>query len=649
MHHHSFVRTALAVLLANTFTIAAQAADAPKEVPLGDEAAVVVTATRIPTRASEVLSDVSTLEREDIERAGNVRLSELLATLPGVQVTSNGGPGATGSLSLRGTNSTHALVLVDGQRLSSATAGTTAIEHLPLEQVERIEVLRGPAASLYGSDAIGGVIQIFTRRGTGTPAPALFVGAGRYGTVVSSAAYGGRSGDTSFHVQAGQERSAGFSDIREAKGGPYDMFNADRDGYDNRNFSASLAQRVSSALTVGADYFYARGAKHFDSTSCSSSFPWPCTPDFDSRLVQTLDSASVHADYRVNPTWQTSLRVGQSRDRMTNWQFDPVGGIVTQPQYDTRQNQVSWQNDIALPVGKLLAAAEWRGVHVDSTQTLIANDQTTRALILGYQGWFGSHSLQASARQDDISGLGGHGTGTFAYGYRLAERWVARAAVGTAFHAPTFNDLYWPLDMVNFYQGNPALKPEQARNRELGLTYEGSGVSAGATVYRSSVSNLIDFVPGTAPDFIGTMGNVGKAALKGASFHYRRQSGAWDWKAAYDILSARDEDTGNMLQRRAPRSGSFEVRRHFERIDFGAQLTAISRRFNDRANSQTLGGYGLVGLDAAYRIDKDWSLQAKLGNLFDKDYVAVRSTLTPFNDYAVAGRSLFVGLRYAPK
>jgi vitamin B12 transporter len=633
------------------FTLAACAASClspPISFAADQFAAVVVTATRIPTRTSEVLSDISVIEREDIERAGNASLPDLLKTLPGVQTTSSGGPGASGTLSLRGTNSTHALVLVDGQRISSATLGTTAIEHLPLEQIERIEILRGPAASLYGSDAIGGVIQIFTRHGEGAPTPTLFFGAGRYGTVVSSAAYGGRSGDTRFHVQIGQERSTGFSDIKEAKSGSFDMYHPDRDGYDNRNVSASLSQRVSSNLKIGADYLNVRGAKHFDSTSCDTTWT-VCTPNFDSRLVQTLDSASMHAEYRISPVWQTSLRLGQSSDRMTNWQFDPVGSIVTQPQFDTRQNQVSWQNDIALPVGKLIAAADWRNVRVASSQTLIANAQTTRALILGYQGWFGKHSLQASARRDDISGLGGHDTGSLAYGYRFAERWVARASIGTAFHAPTFNDLYWPLDLVNFYQGNPALKPEQARNREVGLSYEGSGTSASITFYRNAVSNLIDFVSGTAPTFIGTMGNIGQATIKGASFQYQRHAGAWDWKAAYDVLSARDDTTGRMLQRRAPRTASFEVRRRFDSFDLGAQLTATGRRFNDRANLQTLGGYGLVNVDSGYNIDKDWSVQAKLSNLFDKNYVAVQSTLNPFNDYAVAGRSLFIGLRYSPK
>lgn len=620
-------------------------------VPLAADqlAAVVVTATRTPTRSSEVLSDISVIERDDIARAGAARLPDLLNTLPGVQIASSGGPGATGSLSLRGTNSTHALVLVDGQRIASATVGTTAIEHLPLEMVERIEVLRGPAASLYGSDAIGGVIQIFTRRGEGTPAPTLYLGAGSYGTVVGSAAYGGRSGDTRFHLQVGREHSTGIGDIKEPKGGTSDMYHPDRDSYDNRNASATVSHRVSHDLTLGASYLNVRGAKHFDAASCSATFPWPCTPNFDSRLVQTLDSVSANADYRVNRVWQTSLRLGTSNDRMNNWQFDPVGSIVTQPQFATRQRQASWQNDLALPIGRLLAAAEWRNVQVASTQALVVDRQTTRALILGYQGTFGRHSLQFSARRDDISGLGGHGTGSLAYGYRFADGWVARASVGTAFHAPTFNDLYWPLDLVNFYQGNPALVPEQARNREIGLAYESAGVQAGLTIYHNAVRNLIDFVPGTAPTFIGTMGNVGRATLKGASLNYRRLAGAWNWNASLDVLSARDDGTGRVLQRRAPRTASIEIRRQVGDFELGARLTATARRFNDRANLQTLGGYGVAGVDAEYRLDRDWALQARLSNLFDKNYVMVQGTFPPFNDYSVAGRSLFIGLRYAPK
>ncbi|MRR50223.1 MAG: TonB-dependent receptor [Rhodocyclaceae bacterium] len=642
MHHHPFKRAALALAVFATFPLPALADSA-------NEPIVVVTATRMPTRVSEILSDVTVVTREDIDRTGNATLPEILGSLPGVQINTNGGRGATGSISIRGSNSNHVLVLVDGQRVSSATTGTTAIEHLPADQIERIEVLRGPASSLYGADAVGGVIQIFTRRGEGRPAPTLSLGIGRYGTVNASAAYGGQTGDTRFHVQLGQERSSGFGSIKEAKGGAFDMYHPDSDSYDNRNLSAHVSHRISSDLSVGGDILQTRGFKHFDAASCSPTFPWPCTPNFDSRQQQNLESASAFVDYRVSSLWKTSLRAGQSQDKTRSWMFDPLINVVSVERYDTRQNQVTWQNDVSFAGGKLMAALEWRNIAVSSTQPFTVKDQTSKALVLGYQAWFGDHSVQASARRDSISRLGSHNTGSLAYGYRFAPNWVARASIGSAYHAPTFNDLYWPLDLVSFFQGNPNLKPERARSRELGLNYDATGTTAGVTLYQNVVTDLINYVAATAAPWIGQNENLSKARIKGATFQYARTSGVWDWKASYDVLNARDTATGRTLQRRAPRSGSLDVRRHFDRFDIGAQLVATSARFSNNTNTQTLSGYGVVNVDANYRLDKDWTLFGRISNLGDKDYVEVRSTLTPFNEYAVAGRSLFVGIRYAPK
>lgn len=609
---------------------------------------VVVTATRTATRASEVLSDISTVEREEIERAGQNTLTELLSTLPGVQMTSNGGRGSSGSFSIRGSNTNQVLVLIDGQRLSSATTGATALEHIPLEQVERIEVLRGPASALYGADALGGVIQIFTRAGEGKPAPSLSLGVGRYGTSIGSLAYGGRSGDTRFNVQAGWESSSGFSSIKEAKGGTYDMFNEDRDPYRNLNFSGRLAQRVSSDLEIGADLMRIEAEKHFDSTNCDD-FGTVCTANFDNRQRQNLASYATYANYQVLPNWKTSLRLGQSQDKTTNWRFDPSNSLATEQRYNTTQNQMGWQNDFSTAIGKLMAALEWREAKVESTQTFVYNTQKTRALILGYQGWLGAHSLQASARTDNIERMGTHSTGSLAYGYRLTDAWTARAGVGTAFHAPTFNDLYWPLDLVNFFQGNPNLKPERARTREIGLAYDRAGVTAGITAYQNKVADLLDYVAGVAPTWIGTYGNVNNATLQGASLHYARHSSDWDMRFAYDVLSARDDLTQRTLQRRAPRTAFAELTRHIGQYDVGAKVQAVGRRFNDNANKQSLGGYAVVDLDASYRIGAGWTALAKLSNLFGKDYTLVRSTMAPYNDYAVAGRGLFLGVRYTPK
>ncbi|OYY95502.1 MAG: hypothetical protein B7Y41_03080 [Hydrogenophilales bacterium 28-61-23] len=635
-------RNTLAALIAGLFSLPVQA----QEIPLLDE--IVVTATRLPTLVRHSLSDVSVLERTAIERMDHVALPVLLSTLPGIQVTTTGGRGDISTLSLRGGNAGHVAVFIDGLRISSATQGTTAIQAIPLEQIERIEVVRGPVSSLYGSDALSGVIQLFTAQGSGKPAPTAYLGAGSHGTTIASAGYGGQIGDTRFNLRAGMEQSDGFSSIKAAKGGLYDMYNPDNDAYANRNASASLSHRVSPDLELAARVFYSNNAKHYDATNCDAAGT-TCTAYFDNRNQQELESAQASVQYRFNDIWDTSLRLGQSTDFSRNWLVDPSTGIVTIDEYRTRQNQITWQNNFKALGGQLTLTGEQRAIDVGSTKTFVVSEQTTDSLALGYQARYGRHSFQASGRHDRIMRLDEHDSGFIGYGYQFATAWTARASLGTAFHAPSFNDLYWPLDSVNFFQGNPNLQPEQARNREIGLVYTAPGIHAGVTAYHNKVSNLIDYVPGVAPSWIGTMGNVGAATLKGVSLDYAARTGPWSWKLAYDVLSAKDDATGNTLQRRAPRNGSVEIRREFGGFDLGAHIQATSHRYNNKANTQRLPGYAVVDLDANYPINRSWKLEAKIGNLFDQDYTQVRSTMSPYNDYAVPGRTGFVGLRYAPK
>lgn len=613
-------------------------------------APIVVTATRTPTRSNDLLSDVSIIDREQLDRSGANSLPELLGMLPGIQTTSTGGVGSTSSISLRGTNTNQTLVLIDGQRMSSATTGATALEHIPLEQVDHIEILRGPASSLYGSDAIGGIIQIFTRAGEGAPAPRFSIGTGTYRTRTGSVAYGGQSGDTRFNLQAGWDESNSFSSIKAPKGGLFEMFNPDKDSYRNGNLSARFSHRLNADVSFGGEMLYIDANKRFDSTNCDD-FATVCTANYNNHQQQQLSSYAAHVAYRISPVWKTMLRFGQSQDKTLNWRYDPTAVVKeTRQRYDTTQDQLTWQNDFALtPTDKLMAAIEWRQARVDSTQTFTHTEQTTRSLVLGYQGNFGAHSLQASARADDIERLGNHNNGSLAYGYHLADDWTARLGVGTAFHAPTFNDLYWPLDMVNFFQGNPNLKPERSRNKEVGVSYQRTDTSASLTLYHNKVKDLLDYVPGVAPAWIGTYGNINNATLKGATFSYARRAGNWEYRANLDYLNAKDDETGNTLQRRANRTGTVELRHYFGQFSLGAQAQGVSSRYNNPANTQLLNGYGLLNLDAGYRLDRDWSLFAKINNLFDKEYTLVRSTMSPYNDYATPGRNMFIGIRYSPK
>lgn len=611
---------------------------------------VVVTATRVPTVMPELLGEVSVLTRKDIERSGAQTLTQLLARLPGVQVSPDAARGANASVFIRGANHAHTLILVDGQRISSATVGATAVQHLPLDQIERIEILRGPASSLYGSDAMGGVIQIFTGGARGPVGGSASATVGSFGTAASSLAYAGRIDRTRFRIQAGREYSSGFNDIKAPKGGYYDPYNSDRDGYQQSHLGLSLTSPLSDRLELSGNFIQSRAIKRSDNANCDPS-DWvgtSCTTAFDNRDRHQLSGLNLRASYQVSTDWQTTLRAGQSQDDLRSWLFDPGSVGAYEESYLTKQDQYSWQNDLRVGPGLLMLALERRAVSIRSPQVLEIRAQTTDSLALGYQAAMGPHLVNLSVRQDRISRLGSQQAHSLAYGYRIGAAWTVRAATGTGFRAPSFNDLYWPVDRANFFQGNPSLRPETSRNRELGLSYEKEGRKASLSIYRNRIRDLIAYQFDTAAN-MGTMVNLASSTLKGASLQASQKWATWTLEAGLDLLSAKDDATGNTLQRRLPRVSRLDLSRRWQRWDGGVSVHGFSHRFNDTANQQRLPGYALLGLRGSYAIDPSLSVTLTVHNALDKDYSVLRVSSAPYSDYATGGRAVYLGLRYQPK
>ena len=613
--------------------------------PMGKE--TVITATRTPTFLDDQLSDITLISQKEITRSGFTTLTEVLNSVAGVQTTPDTVRGANASIFMRGTNSTHALILVDGQRISSATTGATAIQHIPLSQIERIEILRGPASSLYGADALGGVIQVFTKTGEGNPGVTSTASMGSFGTSTASAGYGKKIDATTYYFQIGAENTRGFNDIKAAKGGLFDAYNADRDGYRQSNLGLQVAHQFSPALELSANYLQSASGKRSDNSNCDASWS-VCTSDFDNHDRQRLETIGLRAAYQVNSNWKMQTRWGESKDDLQSWLYDPGTALASVPRYTTRQRQFSWQNDVKWGPGLWMTAIEWRGVQVNSSQSLDVNNQFTQSAVTGYQAWIDRHLFQASMRHDAISRLGSNNTGSVSYGYRMTPHWVAKVATGTGFHAPSFNDLYWPLDYANFFQGNPQLRPEKSRNREIGLVFDREGAHASATVYRNLVKDLIAYTTDDVSG-LGTMSNVGAATLKGVSLQARYQWRNWKFASSYDVQSALDDSTGNTLARRVPRTISLDLTRQFDALSLSSRVQANSHKFNDANNSQKLAGYAVIGFRAAYQLDREWAFTSSIQNALNRDYVVIRGSFAPYSDYATAGRSLTLGLRYAAK
>ncbi len=574
-------------------------------------ATVVVTGARLAQPVGDSPLDIRVVDRAQIERAGVSSLAELLQRLAGVEITATGGPGQISGLFLRGSNTSHVVLLIDGVRVNSATSGTNAFEHLSLDQIDRVELLLGPASGLYGADAIGGVVQVFTRRDDALSAR---IGIGSEGTRNASASIGGRSGSARGALTLGWRESDATSATNASNVFSY---NADRDPYRNTSLAAVLEHDWAAGHTLALRGTLADARTSFDAG--------PGSDDFNRQRLSTL---TLESRNRVRAGWTSTLRLSRGTDDVETEGSFPGG-------FRTDQDQFSWQNDVDLAGGRVAAGLEWRREAVDSDTTFTV---TERRISSAFGGWTGAiapgQQLQLALRHDRNSQFGGRSTGNIGYGLQFAPGWRVTAAAGTAFKAPSFNDLYYPLQFG--YGGNPDLKPERARSIEAGLRYAAGAWQASATVFQNRISDLI-----VINDSFTTVENIASARIRGLTLQARWTGGPWAARAEATLQSPRNADTGTQLVRRAERFGSAGLDWSAGAWRLGSELVAVGQRYDDGANSDAarLGGYTLVNLQAAWTVAPRWTLAARLDNAADKAYTQVRGYNTP-------GRQFFVSLAW---
>ena len=572
---------------------------------------IVVTGTRIPQKLSDTLQSTTVITADDIARSGQSTLVELLQTLGGVEITSNGGAGQPSAVFIRGANSAHTLVLVDGMRLGSATSGTTAFEHIPLDRIERIEIVAGPLSSVYGSDAIGGVVQIFTKNRRSSRGLSVTAGTGSYRHRTLDASFASSVADTDFNIAAGYSDSAGFDATKASI--PFGQHNPDRDGYRNTNVSARVVHHLDTDNDFGGTLFRSEGNTHFDSGPS------------DDVNHQTLSAWSIYSQNQFAPAWQSLVRLGNGHDQIVTTGSFPA-------KFQTDQDQATWQNTFKLGPGALVVGAAYLRQRVDSSTDFTTKSRKIASVFAGFGGDYGNHGVQVNLRNDDNSQFGNHTTGSLGYGYRITERLRARATVGTAFHAPTFNDLYFP------FFGNPDLKAERSKSGDAGLDYQVGGQRFSVSWFEMRITDLIVFDLNT---FLPQ--NIAEAKIHGTEWSYQGTLLGTQLRAKLTLQDPKDKTTGFQLQRRAKQFGSLGASRAFGAWNAGAELTASGKRF-DSANEDPAtrsGGYALVNLFAGYAISPAWSLDLRWNNIADRKYELVRHYNTP-------GSNVFVTVRWTP-
>ncbi|MDO9025606.1 TonB-dependent receptor domain-containing protein [Zwartia sp.] len=641
MHHFTTRRLAGAA----AWAVAASAlAQTPSEntdsTAVTQLATIVVTPTRAPEPLGSTLGDNSVISRETLDSLPNGTLADALIREHSIEAVNYGGPQTVSTINIRGTNSNQSLILIDGMRVNNATNGLPPLNAIPLNSIERVEIVRGTSSSLYGSDAIGGVVNIITRAETDRPFSAYAnAGVGTYASTQYDAGFSGAKDGWSYSLFGGYGQSAGFNSTR-----PNNYYqNGDTDSYYRSNLGGSLGYTWKPGQTLTFQTLQSRVNGGYDMG----------TPYFGDRGIQTLSNNVLTSRNVISSFWTSTLRAGFNADSYqtvnAGAQLAPSNPPDGKQHFKTNQSQYVWQNDLTFsPTQVVSLAYERLEQRVDGTlsdnnfpvPSFVNYQQTSRSTnsLLGiYRGKWGAQSVQASVRNDDSSQYGNVTTGSLTYGLDLTSRWRATVGANTGFRAPNFNELYWPV--TPFFVGNPFLQPERSRNIEAGLKYTTDKTQLGLTLYRNDIDNLILNEPSIPSDPYSpyTPRNIDRALITGITLTGSQRLGSDTVvRGSFDWSNPRNASTGELLPQRAQRVFKMAVDQSIGRARLTGEFFVTSQR-RDAMTSDTLGGFGLMNLVGSYPLTDNAEIQVRWNNVFARQYTLVQG-------YATPGSNVFVNL-----
>jgi vitamin B12 transporter len=566
---------------------------------------LVVTPSRMTEPLGEALASVSVITREIIELSVAQDLFELLRLQPGVDIVRSGGPGSQTSVFLRGSNSNHVLVLIDGVRVSSSNTGAYSWEQLPVNQVERIEIVRGPRGSIYGSDSIGGVIQVFTRS---SPDPFARLTGGSYGTVEFEGGLGYEGDRNRLSVNAGYRKVDGFS----AQNPDGFSYHPDDDGF----------HAVNLGIKGSADADY--GSWHLNLLALDNESEFDQGVSDARQLVTSLEFRGS-----FSPSWQYQVLGGYVNDELqSDFEFFTTD-------FQSNRFNFSWQNQLATgELGNLSFGLDYYR-EKGKSQYSWDESRSNTGLFASYDQYLSSFHLQIGGRLDENSRFGSEFTGQIAAGYEFSDSWQLAGSYGSAFRGPNLSEQFSP-GFGGFFAGNPDLEPESSTSGELALHWKhDTAGSFSAAVYRTNVKDLIAF---NGKNFQAI--NIAEARLEGLELAYSVAWSGWLLNANATFQNTEDLSTGESLLRRPDEKGSITLDHKFTDGSWVGLEWFVSGERTDFGGIK-LDAYNLFNLRAGWLFKPAWRLELRGDNLLDEDY-------EPAFGFSSSGRSYYVSLAWLP-
>ena len=594
---------------------------------------VVISANRQVQARNDSSAANTVFTRADIDRLQPTSVTDLLSRVPGVQVAPTGGRGSLPGIFIRGTKSAQSLVLVDGQRIANTTSGDSGLQYLNVDQIERVEVLRGSRSVIYGSDAIGGVIQVFTRRNAEQGLqPRLKLGFGSNQTWERSLGLSGGDEHTRFNLGASLDETAGINASHASF--PSD---GDHDAYRNQSISLNLSHSFSDELEAGFNLLDNRGKSEYDNSygrydgATGQSLGQKPYTDY------TVSSASGYVDAKLNDSWQSRLELGHSENRDTK--RDTLSDDYSA--FNTYRDSVNWQNDLTLDEqNSLIVGGDWYEDRFHGSTTFTENSRWNRAAFVQHRfhsQWF---STELGLRRDQNQQFGGQNSwsGTLTLPVNPDNDLLLSYSEG--FRAPTFNDLYYPDTQYS----NPNLQPETSKSYELQWRSQlTDSTRLEASLYRTDLSDAIILDAGKPQ-------NVASARINGFEAALKQELFGWQGNLGLSLIDPRDRDSGHTLARRARRTVNLDLDRQFDQLGLGASWQAISSSYDDEANRNRLGGYALLGLRSSWALNREVSLSLKVDNALDKSYARAKYSYFGENqNYREEGRVWMFGVTWTPE